>query len=745
MARGSSPSLSTSPVDYRNPSLPNQSVASSPRRTTKLLKSCSLIHSSHIHPLKHALMAAAHSSVPAQFASACSISPARSEANAVNKTFNVGMCSTRSIVLDTARKIFARRTFSKTIIGSKPDIDDLEDYFLSGAFAVPRRDPISSLGNDLDGFSWVVDLTNMTLPDSSKRIRKENYNAYMKRRTGMPFHDTGADPEIKLEFAYAAEATSGNRRMLPEMVEEKLLNPDCVEHSSKRRLNSRFQRNAPISIEDLDELPLPYVEAGILPMVEADMIVRLQVTDNEHIAFVEAIMVRDDLPEDPYLFPSCEAGRKAAEAVELYQQDNEQIKNKVPLADIERPRQDNTPTSSHKLKEANWHLHENPRQNDIVLAWSLAYLENLHAPEPGEFLWACEHRPDDVEWGSGIIDLREDFPARYGLEAPDIAQVWREVYNNSDLDSMDLLITGLLSDEDDFGDNPEYTQAKLLWWKQKMGIDGMEAILRYHFGRIRRLRRPDTLQYFLTDEEHARLSPIPTRGPNVYVLPKNRLFAGLHAQPVDAAKEGSVVWKWLDAIDQEKLIPDNRFEEDDQKLEKLIEDSRSSLVGYDGSFCWRFAYDALLEYQNSVEPYAEPHDSIEEWARPLYMNERGKSSTSSMTCTQVQQELSRTIKALCPPGINVSPLQKIYNLNALADVAWWAPPGLQLSLTQMLQNQQALAGPMATAPAPPPRLQLNAVGIEQNKAALAEILNTYQVSVHSLPLGLSASQLRYSE
>lgn len=650
-------------------------------------------------------MAAAHPSVPAQIASACSILPARGEAKAVNKTFNIGMSSTCSPVIDTACKMFARRTFSKTIIGSKPDIDDLEDYLLSAAFAVPRRSPVSSLGSDFNGYGRAVDITDVTLPDGSKRIRKENYDAYMKRRTGMPFHDTGVDPEIKLEFAYAAEATCGHRRMLPETVEEKLLNPDCVEHSPKRRLNSRFQSNAPIPIEDLDELPLPHVEAHILPMVEADMIVRLQATDNEHIAFVEAVMVRDDLPEDPYLFPSCEAGREAAEALELYQQDNEQIKNKVPLADIERARHDNTPTSSRKLKEAIWHLHENPRQNDIVLAWSLAYLENLHAPEPDEFLWACEHRPDDVEWGSGIIDLREDFPARYGLEAPDIAQVWREIYDKPDLDSVDLLLTGMLSDEDDFGDNPVYMQAKFLWWKQKMGIDGMEAILRYYFGRIRSLRRPDTLQYFLTDEEHALLSPVSTRGPNVYVPPKNRLFAELHAQPVDAAKEGLVVWKWLDAIEQEKLIPDNLFEEDDQKLEKLIEDSRSSLVGYDGGFCWRFAYDALLEYQNSVEPYAKPHCSIEEWARPMFMKNSRKSSISSTTRTQAQQDLIKTAKALCPPGINVSPLQQVYNLHALADVAWRAPPGFQLSSTQMLQNQQAFAGLMATAPAPPPGLQ----------------------------------------
>jgi hypothetical protein len=36
----------------------------------------------------------------------------------------------------------------------------------------------------------------------------------------------------------------------------------------------------------------------------------------------------------------------------------------------------------------------------------------------------------------------------------------------------------------------------------------------------------------------------------------------------------------------------------------------------DGESC-RYAYDALLEYQNNPEPGAEDHKEIEPWARPM--------------------------------------------------------------------------------------------------------------------------------
>ncbi|KAH9861182.1 hypothetical protein IAQ61_010919 [Plenodomus lingam] len=639
------------------------------------------------------------------------MSTTHSGANTTANTSNPDLVSPSSMLLDTFRKEPACPHYNKDIIGLKPDHEDLAIHLLSDAFAVPRHNPVSSIGNSIDGDNEIADLNFMhsvlmrkgaedaeiaslpqvddfvddKLPDGSLRILKEYNNAYMKHQTGiLAFHLGAVNPELKLEFAYAAEATSGHHKMLSKKFEEIFLNPKCAEYTSEMMQDSQDQNHSLVLIEDLDELPLPHVEANIVPLTKADLIVRVQFSNDEHVVFVEEVSVRDDLPEDPYLFSSCEAGRKAAEALKLYQQDNEQITDKVQLDEIEHPKQETISSAAKQLKESNRHLHENSGQNDFFLAWTLVKLENLRAPNPDEFWWAYHHQPHDVDWGSGILDNRENVPARFGLEGPDILQVWREVFEKANLDPIDLFSTGLLPCEDDFGDDPEYMQAKLLWWKQKMGIDGIEAILRYHIGHVRGLRLPDTLEHFLTDEEEAWLNPIPIQRPYLYIPSAKRVFDGLHAQPVDPAKGGFVVVSWLDEVNQEELIPDNRFEQDNEQLRKLIEDSDGSLVKYDWDFCWRFAYNALMEYQDSIELYAEPHCRIENWARPMYLDEHENTSNTPAKCILAQGDLSGTVKSLHPPGLNISSSEQECNLNALMDVVvTTVPADIQMKMSAL--------------------------------------------------------------
>lgn len=136
----------------------------------------------------------------------------------------------------------------------------------------------------------------------------------------------------------------------------------------------------------------------------------------------------------------------------------------------------------------NRHLHKHPGQNDFFTSCVLHSFNNLRA-RPEEFALMYEICADEVDFGSGIV------MNRHGLESKDIVAIYNDLYrlNHKDkLEAVTLKEAGLLDFENEFGDNPEYMKAELLWWKQKNGIDSIEAIVRYHLQRTRALRRPKT-------------------------------------------------------------------------------------------------------------------------------------------------------------------------------------------------------------------------------------------------------------
>lgn len=518
--------------------------------------------------------------------------------------------------------------------------------------------------------------------------------------------------ERKLEFAYAAEEKSGHRKFLSESFEERILNPACNEHSLKmeesRKSAWQYKNDGRILTEDNDR--------DTVVLARNDVIVcRPLATQETVFAFLDTAVVRDDLPSDPYTFASFKVAREAARALEAYQRDDEQVdvNDKV----IEHHRYD-------------YHnLHEHQELNDAIITRTLSRLLALRAPEPEYFEWACENLPDSIDYGSGRQDSEARFP-RAGLECWDIVKVWQDIYSDDSLIAAELHDAGMLPYENSFGDNPHYIQAKLLWWNCIKGINGIEAIVRYYWSRARGLRQPNG--YFLTDYQERLLNILPADACVLDIPEELRVFASLHAEPVDwDGKETFGVRAWCDEITAD-LVPPNLFDEHRIDINELIEESFGSSVEYSRDFGCRIAYEALLKYQDSIEPFAEAHCIIKDWARPAYLGRHGNSGgVSSGLTARVSLPPPDTTATASQHWVNLSPPMRVLS----------RPPGLQVSSAQKLWNQAIFADPAAFTPVPPPGLSF--INLEQNKAKLAAILS--QESIRAPPPGLNILQAQSSQ
>lgn len=251
--------------------------------------------------------------------------------------------------------------------------------------------------------------------------------------------------------------------------------------------------------------------------------------------------------------------------------------------------------SEHALLESyeripDWMEDIDQGENDGFMRGVLDRLEKLCAePEHYDRLVAN----DSHEYAAGSI-----FGSRKGFEESMIVELWNDLYHVEECDTEALREQGLLNPEDDFGDNPEYMNAKKLWWEQKMGIRGIEAIVRYHMGHVRSRRRPNRAAYFLTEEDDATLyynSPeyLASRAEPEEVPKKYQFYNELHGSLVDwTAKSGCWIRLWRFSVTD--IIPHNDFDEGCSE-----------------------AYDALVEYQDSREPGCEAHEEPEEFAHPL--------------------------------------------------------------------------------------------------------------------------------
>ncbi|KAI4654262.1 uncharacterized protein J4E78_007307 [Alternaria triticimaculans] len=425
-------------------------------------------------------------------------------------------------------------------------------------------------------------------PDGGQMIMALFHDAYTKHQTGHPaFHGDKVSDEVQQHFLDLACDVSKHKPHLHLLArkfepvvdeEEPRLNMGCFE----------YPRQFPaVWNEDFDEIPLPLGEERV--------VVGLVRSGNQRKIIYETMKVRKDLPEDPMVYSSCQKGIEAARALAEYQEDDEQIQRATPIPNCDRPCfEGGVPLDD--VPKAEWeYLHNLPGENDGFVQGVLNRLEKLRAhPEHYDHLVAN----DSHEYAAGSI-----LGDRKGLEEDMIVGLWNDLNHEHKFDSEALREQGLLNPEDDFGDNPEYLKAKKLWWEQKMGIRGIEAIVRYHMRHVRSRRRPNRAAYFLTEEDDATLnyrSPeYPASRAELKEVPKeHQFYDDLHDSPVDWTAK-SERWIRLWRLPVSDIIAHDDFDEE----------------------C-REPYDALVEYQDSREPGCEAHEEPGEFARPLLAGRR---------------------------------------------------------------------------------------------------------------------------
>jgi hypothetical protein len=413
------------------------------------------------------------------------------------------------------------------------------------------------------------------MPDGSSMIMAKFHDAYAKHHTGYPvFHGDKVSDELRQNFLNLACDVSkykphltAHEKMDERIVdeEEPRLNIGCFEYPRKRPV---------VWSKDFDEIPVHLEKECVIVGLDRSGIGRTIIYDT--------MKIRKDMPEDPMAFSSCRKGIEAARALADYQDDDEQIVRYTPIPDSDRPCFEGDLPLDDLPEGTRDYLHDFPGENDGFVQGILDRLEKLRA-EPEEYDRLVANGFDHAA-GSGI------FRDRTGLEEDIMVELWNDLHHGEEYNTEILRDQGLLNPEDDFGDNPEYLRAKKLWWEQKMGIRGIEAIVRYHMEHIRARRHPNRTTFFLTAYDDANAlnynSPeYPAPRAEIQEIPEeNKLYKMLHANPVDwAVKAGCYIRAWRLSVTE--IVPHDDF--DDEQV------------------C-REAYDALVEYQESWEP--ETHD-----------------------------------------------------------------------------------------------------------------------------------------
>ncbi|KAF2830356.1 hypothetical protein CC86DRAFT_378658 [Ophiobolus disseminans] len=233
------------------------------------------------------------------------------------------------------------------------------------------------------------------------------------------------------------------------------------------------------------------------------------------------MLVRDDLSDDPYHFALSTQGVEAARALHAYQEDQEQLENRPPVDLHERAMlETGLPIWDHSahLHDLHDHLHHNPCQNDSKIAEVMEYLaETNYHDKKAELEWYQENYPDKVACGNGIrLDTEKDV----------ILDILHHMPATAKLSADELEKAGLCRSEDEYGANPEYTDAKRKWWAANRCIYTLEAIVRHTFKTVRALRSPLGPDGFLTQLREAdinsRLPEYPDESKKIYVPLDNR-------------------------------------------------------------------------------------------------------------------------------------------------------------------------------------------------------------------------------
>ena len=152
---------------------------------------------------------------------------------------------------------------------------------------------------------------------------------------------------------------------------------------------------------------------------EADTIVKLYRVGNQREVRVVKLLVRDDMPTDPYAFSSTVAGKDVAHALQEYQANDEQLVRAHLSTDYEQAHFAVDPTPINVPRQGLHNLHENPGQNDPMIAWVLANLKALRA-HPEIINQQYTKNSKEIVLGSGCF-LRDGIG--YGVEYGDIIEI----------------------------------------------------------------------------------------------------------------------------------------------------------------------------------------------------------------------------------------------------------------------------------------------------------------------------------
>jgi hypothetical protein len=258
--------------------------------------------------------------------------------------------------------------------------------------------------------------------------------------------------------------------------------------------------------------------------------------------------------------------------------------------------------------------HNDTKTRDIIIT-----LRNLVAQRE-DYEWNLQYNPEECVSGSG-------YDPRGKLEWPCIVEIYDQLRMKGEWTVEELFMAGRIGPEDDFGLNPDYLRAKLLWWKHKRGIDGIVAIIRYQMEVTRALRSPLAKPFFMSEQEEKELNDDSIdrcyyqfdEPPSPYIPPDMRIFDATHEIPVEYTYLALDVWRTSKVADPTETLPHNLFYDTE-----CAEQTRE-------------AYHALLEYQNSFEPGTKLHIQKEDWARPQLL----KPSSPIMRILLAQLQVQR--------------------------------------------------------------------------------------------------------
>jgi hypothetical protein len=176
------------------------------------------------------------------------------------------------------------------------------------------------------------------------------------------------------------------------------------------------------------------------------------------------------MPTNPNHFALCEQGIKAARTLQGYQENDEQLVDRTPVLLCEQPMLENGMLLvKHPVYRKGYPYEHESDAKDEKIIQVMEDLNDLNYSIKAEwFDYNVEHCPSEIGHANAIWD---------GAEIEDIRAMYNDMAAYRGWSVEKLAEEGLSDWEDEFGDNPGYLAAKIQYWAQREGINGLELIV----------------------------------------------------------------------------------------------------------------------------------------------------------------------------------------------------------------------------------------------------------------------------